>query len=51
MQLTLVKVVTHRPWASAENFPGAGNVGISLILFQVANDAMQMDFHKTLSPF
>jgi len=40
-----------RAWASAEHFPGAGNVDISLILFQVANDAMQMDLHKTLYPF
>jgi len=27
-----------------------GNVDISLVLFQVANDAMQMDLHKTLYP-
>jgi len=33
------------------NFCRGGNVNISLVLFQVANDAMQMDFHKTLYPF
>jgi len=30
---------------------GGGNVDISLIIFQVANDATQMDLHKTLSRF
>jgi len=38
-------------WASAEIFPEGGNVGIVLILFQAANDAMQMDLHKMLYPF
>jgi len=38
-------------WASAEIFPGGGNVDISLVLFQVADDRMQMDFHKTLYSF
>jgi len=33
------------------NFSRGGTVDISLILFQVANDAMQMDLHKTLYPF
>jgi len=28
-------------------FQGAGKVDISLILFQVANDTMQLDLHKT----
>jgi len=40
-----------RPRASAEIFPGGGNVDISVILFQVAEDAMQMDLHTTLYPF
>jgi len=31
------------------NFSRGSNVDISLILFQVANDAMQMDLQKTLS--
>jgi len=35
-------------WASAEIFPGGGKVDISLILFQVANDSVQMDLRKTL---
>jgi len=39
-----------RTLASAEIFPGGSNVDISLIIFQVAKDAMQMDFHKTLYP-
>jgi len=39
------------PWAPAEILPGRGNVDISLIFFQIANDAMQMDLHKTLYPF
>jgi len=30
-------------------FPGRGGVNILLIPFQAANDAMQMDLHKTLS--
>ena len=34
-------------WASAEIFPGRGNVDISLILFQVAHDVTQMGIHKT----
>jgi len=33
------------------NFSGGCNVDILLILIQVANDAMQMDLHKTLYPF
>jgi len=32
-------------------FQGGCNVDISLILFQIANDAMQMDLHKMLYPF
>jgi len=32
-------------------FQGGGNVDISLIFFQIANDAMQMDLHKMLYPF
>ena len=39
------------PWASAEIFPGGGNVDISRILFEIANDVMQMDLHKMLYPF
>jgi len=35
----------------SRNFSRGGNVDISLILFQVADDAMQMDFHKKLYPF
>jgi len=35
----------------SRNFSGGGNVDISLILFHVAKDAMQMDFHKTIYPF
>jgi len=31
------------------NFSRVGNVDISLILFKVANDAMEMNLHKTLS--
>ena len=34
------------PWASAEIFPEGGNVDVSLILFQVTNDAMQRTFTK-----
>jgi len=30
---------------------GGGNVDISLILFQIANDAMEMDIYKMLYPF
>jgi len=30
---------------------GGGNVEILLILFQVADDAMHADVHKTLYPF
>jgi len=33
------------------NFLGGGNVDILLLLIQVANEAMQMDLHKTLYPF
>jgi len=33
------------------NFPGGGNLDISLILFLVANDAMQIGLRKTLSTF
>ena len=32
-------------------FAKEGNVDISLVLFQVANDATQMDLHETLYPF
>jgi len=32
-------------------FSRRGNVDISLILFQVVKDAMQIDLHKTLYPF
>jgi len=33
-------------------FPGeGGNVDVSFIIFQVANDAIQMDLHKTLHRF
>jgi len=39
------------PWASAETFSGGGNVALSLIPFQVADDVMQMDVHKTLYCF
>jgi len=39
------------PWASAEIFPGRDNVDISLILFQVANDAMQINLHEMIYPF
>ena len=38
-------------WKSAEIFPGWDNVQILLILFQVADDTMQMGVHKTLYPF
>ena len=33
------------------NFSRGGNVDISRILFEIANDAMQMDLHKMLYPF
>jgi len=33
-------VLQARSWASAETFLGWGNIDISLILFQVANDAV-----------
>jgi len=33
------------------NFSSGDNVDISLILFQVEDDAMQMDLCKTLYPF
>jgi len=36
-------------WASAEILAGMGNVNISLTLFPVANDTMQIDLHKMLS--
>jgi len=37
-------------WAFAEINRGGGNIGILLIIFQVVNDAVQMDLHKTLYP-
>jgi len=46
-----VQASTMGSWASAEIFPGGGNVDISLILFQVVKHVMQMDLHKTLYPF
>jgi len=40
------------PWASAEKiFQGGGKVDMLLIFFQIADDAMWIDFHKTLYPF
>jgi len=44
---------SHMPlsWASAEIFPGGGQRRNFAHPFQVANDAMQMDVHKTLYPF
>jgi len=40
------------PWASAEIFPGGGATSkFCLSFFQVADDAMHADVHKTLYPF
>jgi len=43
-------VTLHNQGRPQKFFQG-GNVDISLVLFQVAIDAMQMDFHETLYPF
>jgi len=39
--------VLRGPWGSAESFP-EGQRGHFAYLFQVADDEMQMDIHKTL---
>jgi len=39
------------PWASAEIFTGVRQRRNFTYPFQVADDAMQMDVHKTLHPF
>jgi len=44
-----VKVVHLGIMSVHRNFSRGGNVDISLILFQVANNATQMDLHKTLN--
>jgi len=36
-----------QPWASAENFPGGGNGRDFANPFQIADDAVLMDIHKT----
>jgi len=46
-----IELHSGRPWASAEIFPGGGATLTFCLYFQVADDAMQTDFHKTLCVF
>ena len=39
-----------RPWESAEIFPGGGETRNLAYLFQIVDDAMQIDVNKTLYP-
>jgi len=45
---TFHQLVDAWSWASAEIFPGRGKVDILLYLFQVFDNATQMDVHKRL---
>jgi len=48
---SVLRHIDHYHGCPQKVFQGGGNVYISLILFQVANDAMKIDLHKTSYPF
>jgi len=47
----IIRSKSVHPLASAENSPGRGQRRNFVYLFQFADDAVQMDVHKTLYPF